>query len=196
VLRDLRDSPVADRNWDAEMQAIDKQLASISDEQLRARPAAVAAAQQTATPRAAVLPSNAATGGGAWRAYVQAAIAAAGVAGLVLWPYTRSCGPLGIAFVGSAGVVGLLGLWASVGAWRRRSAVAHLIALAALIGAGALAALEILPKVGYAIPTAVHGATWQCDVGAPTAPGLSEPAPQQQPDAVPSPTPSGGPIKL
>jgi hypothetical protein len=178
---------VADRNWDAEMQAIDKQLASISDEQLRARPAAVAAAQPSA---------KAATRGGAWRAYVQAGIAAAGVAGLVFWPYTRSCGPLGIAFVGSAGVVGLLGLWASVGAWRRHSAMAHLIALSAVIGAGALAALEILPKVGYAIPTAVHGATWQCDVGAPTTPALTEPEPQQRPDAVPSPAPSGGPIKL
>lgn len=189
-----RERHVADRNWDVEMQQIDKQLASLSDEQLRARPAA-AAAPPAAVSRPASAPSSPASGG-AWWAYVRAGLAAAGVAGLVMWPYARSCGPFGFAFVASAGVVALLGVWASVGAWRRRAALAHVIALSAIAGAGALAALEVLPKVGYAIPTATHGATWQCEVGGTAAPGLSEPAPAPPSGAVPAPAPSSGPIKL
>jgi hypothetical protein len=186
---------MADRNWEVEMQQIDKQLASLSDDQLRARPAAAPASAPPA--RATSAPVAVAPSGGAWWAYMRAGLAALGVAGLVLWPYARSCGPYGIAYLASAGVVALVGLWATVGSWKKRAALAHLVALGAVAGAGALAALEVLPKVGYAIPTALHGATWQCDAGAPLAPpGFDQPAPRGPSGPTPMPAPSGGPVKL
>jgi hypothetical protein len=68
------------------------------------------------------------------------------------------------------------------------------------------AALEVLPKIGYAIPTAQHPAAWQCEVttpsaeparGTPFAPGATIPAPGGAPDATARPSPpTGQPLKL
>jgi hypothetical protein len=206
---------MSDRNWDAEMKKIDQQLASLTDDQLRPRapsaPVSAAGAPPRSLPAGATSPSVAspappASAGGAWWAYLRAALALGGVAGLVLWPYARSCGRFGIAYLAGAGVVGLLGVWTTVGAWRRRAALAHLLGLAAIATAGTLAALEVLPKVGYAIPSAAHGATWQCDApalpvpstGTPlTAPPAGEPAASGPPSAPePTPSPSAAPVKL
>lgn len=84
------------------------------------------------------------------------------VAALFYWPYPSRCGiQLGyyLALVGALGVAGLL---TSVSAWRHRAAFVHLLGLAMLTGAGVLAAREVLPRTGYALPTPEHPAAWSC----------------------------------
>ncbi|MCU0647264.1 MAG: hypothetical protein MUF00_04680 [Gemmatimonadaceae bacterium] len=205
---------MANRDWDAELKKIDQQLSSLSDEQLRApapaapggRGAGAAVAGRSALPAPAAAvgaPSAGVVRGAPWLAYLRALIAAGGVAGLVLWPYTRSCGPVGAAYVASAGVVALAGLWAMLGGWSRRSALVHGVGLLSLLSAAVLAGLEVLPKVGYAIPTVAHPATWQCDVGGPASPGVTAPlttpgtpAPSPAPGATTPPPKAAPPLKL
>jgi hypothetical protein len=46
--------------------------------------------------------------------------------------------------------------------WRHRSGKAHLLSLLIILWGGTLAALEVLPRLGYAIPTEAHPASWLC----------------------------------
>jgi hypothetical protein len=54
------------------------------------------------------------------------------------------------------------GLWSGVWTWRHRSGKAHLLSLLIILWGGTLAALEVLPRLGYAIPTEAHPASWLC----------------------------------
>lgn len=178
---------MTDRNWDAELAKIDRQLASLSDEELRrpaprggALPAPVAPASAAAGASAgasAAAPARAAGGGGAaapWQGWARTAVAVAGAVGLWYWPWPGSCGAPVLGMVAASGAVSLLGVWGAVGTWRHRQPVLHVLSLLAALWGGVLAARDVLPRTGYAIPTAAHPATWQCDAPAPSgapAPG-------------------------
>jgi hypothetical protein len=92
---------------------------------------------------------------------------------MIQWPYVRDCGGLlyGYLFVvlGLA-VVGAVGAMAS---WRSRMALAHLISLTVILWSLALAAGEILPRIGYA----AQSASWSCPVPAAPAPTGAPPTP-------------------
>jgi len=55
------------------------------------------------------------------------------------------------------------GAWSAIWSWRHRASVAHILSLALMLWGGALAAREVLPRVGYAIPTEAHPAVWMCE---------------------------------
>jgi hypothetical protein len=77
---------------------------------------------------------------------------------LPVWPYARACGLGLLAYLGAVGVLVAAGAWAAANAWRHRRPVAHVLALGAIAWGVALAAREVLPRVGYArVP-----ATWTC----------------------------------
>lgn len=98
---------------------------------------------------------------GAWlRVLLVAALAGA----LQFWPYDRSCGIGLFGFLGAQAMVVLGALWATVHSWRRRVASVHVIAFALLLAGAAMAALEILPRVGYAWPDPARPAGWFCEV--------------------------------
>jgi hypothetical protein len=58
--------------------------------------------------------------------------------------------------------VALAGVWTSVAAWRHRAPLVHLVGLALVVTGGVFAAREVLPRVGYALPTPEHPAIWFC----------------------------------
>jgi hypothetical protein len=165
---------MSDRNWDAELAKIDKQLASVSDEALLAertaasaqpgRPAAGAAPARV-PPREA--PSRAAASAvapaaGRWVGWLKVALAVAAAAGLMVWPWPAACGAPLLGFTAAAGGVAVLGLWSAVGTWRHRLALAHVASLLVVVWGLVLGAREVLPRVGYAAPTASRGAGWSC----------------------------------
>ena len=143
-------------DWDRELSKIDKQLESISDDQLIQRPAGATPAQQQTI---VVERERTSTFGALARLSLAVLV---GVA-ILFWPYTARCGAGLAAYLGAVGVVVLAGAWSAVWTWRHRTARAHLLSLLIVVWGIVLGAMEILPRAGYAIPTAEHPAAWSCE---------------------------------
>ena len=144
----------SERDWDAEMAKIDRQIAATSPEKL-------AAVERKA------LPAPKSAGGAVHQHKPMAAWArlllglALGV-GMLFWPYPARCGPwLGLYLLGVT-VLTAGGVWAAVWTWRHKTPRAHVLALLLILEGLVLAGLQILPKTGYAKPDAGHPATWSC----------------------------------
>jgi len=142
-------------SWDKEMAKIDKQLESMSDEALLpAKPNAGPAARAEAQ---AVQQSTSTLG-----VMVRLLLATALGVGMAFWPYEARCGAGLFGYLGAVGVLMAAGAWSAVWSWRHRSARAHLLSLLLVLWGGVLAAQEVLPRTGYAIPTEAHPASWMC----------------------------------
>jgi hypothetical protein len=155
---------MVDRNWDKELAKVDKQLASLSDEALlkptapsgnpKAAPQPVGK-NAPAEPR----PERKTT---AFGVYGRLLLSLAAGIGMLAWPYPARCG-VGLAgYLAAVGVVAASGFWSAVWTFRHRAARAHMLALIIALWGLVLAAIEVLPRVGYAIPTVQHPATWAC----------------------------------
>ncbi|HEX9565420.1 MAG TPA: hypothetical protein VF981_15675 [Gemmatimonadaceae bacterium] len=143
------------KDWDKELAKIDKQLGSLPDEALlpAVKPAAAAPAAVPATRPAA--------GGMAGVVARLALVTALGV-GMLFWPYSARCGTGLLAYLAAVGVLIAGGGWTAIWTWRQRAARAHLVSLLLMLWGGTLAAMEVLPRLGYAIPTETHPAIWMC----------------------------------
>jgi uncharacterized YccA/Bax inhibitor family protein len=160
---------MADRNWDKELAKVDKQLASLSDEQLLGAPSAAPVARQPDAARAgakgqsatSVSTSAAKPTSGFW-VYSRLVLALLVGAAMYIWPYPAKCG-IGLAgYLAAVGVVIAGGLWASVWTWRHRAARAHTLSLLVVLWGLVLGAIQVLPRTGYAKPDANHPAAWLC----------------------------------
>ncbi len=109
---------MTDRNWDAELKKIDRQLESVSDEAMfpaktakgpQAQAQAVGAQQSTST----------------WGVFLRLSLTVALGVGMVFWPYSARCG-LGLAgYLGAVSALVVSGIWSSVWTFRHRAAKAH-----------------------------------------------------------------------
>jgi hypothetical protein len=158
----------ADRDWDKELAAIDRQLASVSDDALAGRATApppgppLGAAPPAGPPRTG--PRAPAAAGDAptpWGLRLRLALAVALGVGIVFWPYANRCGPGLAGYHGAVLTVALAGGWTAVSTWRARAARAHLLALLLVAWGLVLTAIEVLPRVGYASDPA--RVAWGCD---------------------------------
>jgi hypothetical protein len=141
-------------NWDAELKKIDRMLEGASDEALlptksaktpQAKAEAVAKQQSTST----------------LGVMLRLVLATALGVGMVFWPYDAKCG-VGLAgYLAATGVVTAAGVWSSIWTWRHRSARGHILSLLLILWGGLLAAIEILPRSGYAKPDA-NRPGWSC----------------------------------
>jgi len=159
---------MADRNWDKELAKVDKQLASLSDEQLLgAAPAAPVAVPKDAGRKAAKSPPMPTTSAptketSAIGVYGRLILAMLVGAAMYIWPYPAQCG-VGLAgYLAAVGVVIAGGLWASVWTWRHRAGKAHALSLLVVLWGLVLGATQVLPRTGYAKPDANHPAAWLC----------------------------------
>ena len=157
------------KDWDSELKKIDRMLEGASDEALlpvksaktpQAKAEAVAKQQSTST----------------LGVMARLVLATALGVGMVFWPYDARCG-VGLAgYLAATGVVTAAGVWSSIWTWRHRSSRGHVLSLLLVLWGGLLAAIEILPRSGYAKPD-------------PNRPGWSCPA------TPPAPTPSPPVVK-
>ena len=146
---------MADRDWEQELSKIDKQLESVSDAALFPT-----APQASAANRAQVQEKRAGTR--TWGAFLRLALSATVGVGMHFWPYPSRCG-LGLAFylLAVAGVI-TGGVWSAVWTWKHQTPRAHALSLILVAWGLILGAAEVLPRTGYAIPTAAHPAQWAC----------------------------------
>lgn len=90
--------------------------------------------------------------------WARVAAGAALAVGMTQWPYARACGLALAGYLVAVGVVLVTGAWAAHAAWRARMGRAHLAALVIVFASAALAAVQVLPRLGYS-PVEV---TWRC----------------------------------
>ncbi len=147
---------MADKDWDRELAKIDKQLESVSDEQLFPKSAAKTTPQREAI---ADKQSRTSTFGVMVRLLLSVAL---GV-GMIFWPYQARCGLGLLAYLLAVVVLIGAGGWSAVWAWRHRAGKAHVLSLLIMLWGTILGAQEILPRVGYAIPTLDRPNVWECE---------------------------------
>jgi hypothetical protein len=81
----------------------------------------------------------------------------------LFWPYSARCGAGLLAYLGAVAVVIAAGWWSAFWTWRHRAAKGHVLALLLILWGLVLAAVEVLPRVGYARPDTDHPPTWMCE---------------------------------
>lgn len=146
---------MSDKNWDEELRKIDKQMERVSDEALFPTKGA---ATPAAKAQAVGMQSTTSTFG----VFARLSLAVALGVGMVFWPYAARCG-IGLAgYLAAVLALIVAGAWSSVWTWRHRAARAHALSLLLVLWGLVLGAVDVLPRVGYAIPTVEHPATWSC----------------------------------
>ena len=146
---------MSERNWEAELKKIDRQLEGVSDEALfptRTAKGAPAKAQ------AAELQKTTTT----WGVFLRLSLTVALGVGMVMWPYSARCGAGLAGYLGAVAALLVSGIWSSVWSFRHRAAKAHTLSLLLVLWGLVLSAMEVLPRVGYAKPTTEHPAVWSC----------------------------------
>ncbi len=146
---------MSDRNWDAELKKIDQQMERVSDE-------ALFPSKGAATPAAKAQVADVQRTTSTFGVFARLSLAVALGVGMVFWPYAARCG-LGLAgYLAAVAALVVSGVWSSVWTWRHRAARAHTLSLLLVLWGLILGAIDVLPRVGYAIPTAAHPAGWTC----------------------------------
>lgn len=174
------------RDWDRELAAIDKLIATGAGD----APAAPApAGKRGAAPK----PVPAGGGGpvvpaGGRRAtfltWFRVILGVLLGAALTQWPYEKGCGLPLFGYLGGVGALVAVSLSGMTSSWRSRSGFAHLLSVGLLFWGATFAAMEVLPRIGYAKRTAA----WLCETG-PAQPA-QRPARPQTPPVSPSTAPN------
>ena len=146
---------MSDRDWDAEMKKIDKQMERVSDE-------AMFPTKGAPTPQAKAVVVDQQRTTSTFGVFARLTLSVALGVGIVFWPYSARCG-LGLAaYLGAVAALVVSGVWSSIWTWRHRSSRAHTLSLLLVLWGLLLGAIDVLPRAGYAVPTAAHPATWGC----------------------------------
>jgi hypothetical protein len=145
---------MSDRDWDAEMRKIDQQISSI--------PSQGAAPVRAPAQSAGIAPPAARSETSTFGVMARLGLAAVLGVAIVFWPYSARCG-LGLAgYLGAVATLIVAGAWSSIWTWKHRAARAHTVSLLLLTWGLVLAAADVLPRVGYAKPSANRPANWTC----------------------------------
>ena len=147
---------MADKDWDRELAKIDKQLESVSDEQLFPKTAAT-----TSPERQEIVEKQSRTS--TLGVMVRLLLSVALGIGMIFWPYEARCGLGLMAYLVAVAVLIGAGGWSAVWAWRHHAGKAHVLSLLIIVWGTILGAQEILPRTGYAKPTLDHPSVWQCE---------------------------------
>ncbi len=153
-----------DRDWDREMAKIDRLIGKEAPPQTApsptSRPPVPNAANASRAPeRKASAPiAHAPVASGGLRVWLTTLLGPVGIAGLLMWPYGTTCGTwLWVYLVGVLAVFGAA-LMTMRAAWQHRRPVAMAVGVLTLIAALGLAAMIVLPRIGYAAVSL----TWTC----------------------------------
>lgn len=173
------------RDWDKELAQIDKLIAAGAGD----APASAPARQRASVPadQRATAPARSPAGPGegvgrrarlfTWLRVVLGVLLGAG---LTQWPYAKGCGLPLFGYLGGVAALVAVALSAMASSWKSRSGFAHVLSVGLLFWGSTLAALEVLPRIGYA----KQQAAWLCETR-PAQP-TQRPAPARQPTTNPS----------
>ena len=142
---------MTDRDWAKEMADIDKQLESVSDQQLfPEKKGATGGEKATVVGDRAVAKS--------WPAIVRLLLSVVLGVAMLFWPYDARCG-LGLTgYLFAVAAVAAGGVWSAIWTWRHRTGPAHVLSILLIMWGLMLGATEVLPRIGYA----KEALSWSC----------------------------------
>jgi hypothetical protein len=152
-----------ERDWDAEMAKIDRQIASTSPEKLAAmgdRPGLQPTVERKALPAGTTQGVSAAVPHRhrPMAAWARLLLGLTLGVGMLFWPYPARCGVwLGLYLVGVT-VLTAGGVWSAIWTWRHRTPRAHVLALLLILEGLVLGSVQVLPRTGYM----KQSANWSC----------------------------------
>jgi hypothetical protein len=153
-------------DWDSELKKIDRMLEGASDE-------ALLPAKGAKTPQARAEAVAKQQGTSTLGVMARLLLATALGVGMFFWPYDARCGAGLAGYLAATTAVMAAGVWSAIWTWRHRSSRGHVLSLLLILWGGVLAAIEVLPRVGYAKPDAARPG-WSC-------PATPTPPPTQPP---------------
>lgn len=172
-----------ERDWDKELAKVDKQLSSLSDDELRGpAPTAPAKGKASRQPESSA-PAREPRTTSAIGVYARLLLAIALGVAIIVWPYDARCGFGLFGYLGAVAAMVASGLWASVWTFRHRAGKSHTLSLLIVLTGLVLGTMDVLPRIGYGKPDSRHLNTWSCPADLPPAP-----KPTQQPPTEQSPT--------
>lgn len=143
-------------DWDSKLAKIDKQLESISDDQL------IGKSGRAATPTQAQDIERVKKDTSTFGVFARLVLSVLLAVMIIFWPYASRCGIGLAAYLGAVIVVIASGVWSAIWTFRHRTGRAHTLSLLLILWGLVLAAIEVLPRMGYAVPTAQHPTSWSC----------------------------------
>lgn len=144
-------------DWDKELAKIDKHLESISDDAL------LAPGTPPKTPAETERAKEVKRETSSFGVFARLVLAVALGVAMLFWPYSARCGLGLFGYLAATVVVIVAGGWSAIWTWRHRSAQGHVLSLLLILWGLLLGAQEVLPRVGYAKPDAMHPAIWMCE---------------------------------
>ena len=168
---------MSSKDWDSELKKIDRMMEGASDEALL--PAKTAKTSQARAEAVEKQRSTSTLG-----VMARLVLATALGVGMLFWPYDAKCGAGLAGYLAATAVVTAAGVWSAIWTWRHRSSRGHILSLLLILWGGVLAAIEILPRVGYAKPDA-NRPGWSCP--APTTPASGTLTPSTTGTPTPAP---------
>lgn len=153
---------MSNKDWDAELAKIDRQIKSLPDDRLLPAASPAASPAGTKAPVGAATAAPAAVKTSTLGVSLRLLLATSVAVGILFWPYQSRCG-LGLAgYLGAVGVVAVSGVWSAVWSWRHRTARAHVLSLLLVLWGLLLAATEVLPRTGLVTRTGAEPVAWVC----------------------------------
>jgi len=134
-----------DRDWDREMREVDKLLAKLPE----AEPTLGRGVPTVPVSRPGVVGGAAGPARGrAWlTTWIRVGLGLALGVGMLVWPYTHSCGFRLVFYLIGATTVAVAGIWSALSSWRRRLGWAHALSIVLIIWGLALAGRQVLPRI-------------------------------------------------
>jgi hypothetical protein len=143
------------RDWDAELKKIDRRLETVSDEALFPAKSAKSPVERAQAETAQRTTSTLGV-------FARLALAVALGVAIVFWPYGARCGIGMVGYLGAVATLVTAGTWSAIWTWRHRAAKGHTLSLLLVLWGLVLASVDVLPRIGYAKPSADHPAHWTC----------------------------------
>ena len=155
------------KDWDSELKKIDRMLEGASDE-------ALLPAKSAKTPQARAEAVEKQRTTSTLAVMARLVLASALGVGMLFWPYDAKCGAGLAGYLAATIVLVAAGVWSSIWTWRHRSSRGHILSLLLVLWGGVLAAIEILPRSGYAKQDP-NRPGWSCPAPTPPAPASTTP---------------------
>ena len=154
---------MSDRDWDAELRKIDKQMEKAAAAEPAPPPRAPAPGAAPALPAGTRAPIDVGQRPrSSFGVFARLGLVVALGVGMIFWPYGARCGPALALYLGAVAVLIVGGSWSAVSSFKYQSPRAHVLSLLIVLWGIMLGSMEVLPRIGYAIPTVDHPAVWSC----------------------------------